>query len=126
MRLSYLTWLTVIACVSVVSTAPAQTITHDDLIKLSQRLAYEWGRIYQQTVNCNLTFEWATPGAAAGFFVNYMTPADVQSVIAPSFEEAMKATSKWACDRQELRSRAEHLQGATSAYIATAAPFLRR
>ena len=103
--------------------ALAQEISHDDLMNLSFALGDQMGKAYQMQINCGLSSRIG-PAEAAGLFVNYMTEAQVQSVI-DEYAKGMKRAEGELCDREATGRTLKALITSLSNYIRLAQPHMK-
>jgi len=97
------------------------TISRAELLKLSQQLAEKMGNMFARQRACGLNSNFS-PDRTAGFFVNFMSEADVQSVM-DSYANGLEIAAGRSCDRKAVAQGLGTMMTETRAYMRVARPF---
>lgn len=90
----------------------------------SESLAYELGKTYQMSKNCNKEFTKISPAKARGLFIRYMEEQEVEKTM-KSYQSGVASKSQGNCERRELKASAPGLDALIVQYFKSALPFTR-
>ncbi len=91
---------------------------------LSEALAKRMGDVFERQRACGLLSN-ASPDRAAGFFINYMSEAEVQKVM-DSYAVGMQEVAGQPCDREATGQSLITMMSETRAYMNSARPFIKK
>ncbi len=99
-------------------------ISRAELQTLSEALAKKMGNLFERQRACGLKSN-TSPDRAAGFFINYMSEAEVQRVM-ESYAAGMKVAAGQSCDRNKVGQRLITMMTEMRTYMNSARPFLKK
>jgi hypothetical protein len=90
----------------------------------SESLAYELGKTYQMSKNCDREFTKISPAKARGLFIRYMEEHEVEKTM-ESYQSGVASKSQANCQRWKLKASAPGLDALIVRYFKSALPFIR-
>lgn len=106
-----------LGCTSAAAQSPNQ-----QLVKMSQQLATEWGAVYQLNQNCHEPQPALEPTNAVSFFGRYLPPENTRTVL-DSFSKGSAPLRGAPCSTSDLTDGMAGFQRDVSSYQVFAAPF---
>ncbi len=99
-------------------------ISRAELQTRSEALARKMGNLFERQRACGLKSPHS-PDRAAGFFINYMSEAEVQKVM-ESYAAGMKVAAGQSCDRDKVGQGLITMMTEGRTYMNSARPFLKK